>query len=497
VAGALTAATGALDPPPVASHEQRYRISAEVGYLLDRMIEQSDRPDAERDRLLAEARWWAGAHEQPLLTVVHRSFLARQLCLRCADSDGTWRNALSYIGDPDPLDRAVCGYDYDRAEITFGPESPLARPYGWADGTDCRVQAWYARTGMAAITTWLIAVARMATERGQRHLVLSNRLYHETGILFDTVRLQQVETRAYDDCDALLAAAAAASGPVVVFLDSSRPQGDAATVARVLREANPEQVSCVVWDNTCAPATESPFGADLPLTELATALLLIRSHAKLDQLGLEFCALGSMAMLAPAQAAARPAAQAWWEALDRFVPETLAVTGVCASPAAMRLLVALGLPNPRLSEPANEYLRAANTLAGQLLAEQLDPTGRYRVECSEHRCFVEIHILDLPGPENEIGVLPTWPAWDDLDRELTALEQDAARDAIPVWKSASFGFHYTGLSWYSSDVPPRPRGCPHTVLRLCVGMHDPEVTARVTELVVRRLVGKQAWGAPA
>jgi hypothetical protein len=473
-------------------------MSAEIGYLLDRMIRQARDPGAQRDRLVTEAAWWATAHEHPLLEAVRRGFLVRQLCLRSADSDGTWRNSLSYIGDPEPADKTVCTYDYDRAEVRFGPSSPLARPYAWAsggaddepEGQGGKVEAWYARTGMSAITAWLVTVARIASERGRRHLVLTNRLYHETGVLFDMARLELVEIRRYDDCDALLDATASAADPAVVFLDSSRPDGDAGTLSRVLREVDPGRVGCVVWDNTCAPAAASPFGAAISVQDLRSALLLIRSHAKLDQLGLEFCALGSIAMLSPAAATAEAAA--WREGMQRFIPDGLAVTGGCASPATLRLLAALGLPNPGLSVPANQRLREANILGGKLLAEGLGPAERYRVERNEHQCFVEVHILELPAP-SEVGGPTEWPAWDVLDRELTALEQSAAQDSIPVWKSASFGFHYTGLSWYAAEDPPRPQGHPHTVLRVCFGMHDPAITARVAGLVEERLMSKQAW----
>jgi hypothetical protein len=211
---------------------------------------------------------------------------------------------------------------------------------------------------------------------------------------------------------------------------------------------------------------------------------MLRSHAKLDQLGLEFCSLGSIALMS------RPATEglgaAWRTGFNRFMADSLAVTGACASPATLRLMASLGLPSPELSARGNRYLREANVLGGRLLAAGLNPSGRYVVEQSDHRCFVEIHILDLPAPDS-IGGPPTWPAWDEFNTELTGLEQLAAKQSIPVWKSASFGFHYTGLSWYAAEGPPRPQGQPHTVLRVCFGMHDPAVTAEVADLVVQHL----------
>lgn len=467
--------------------ESQYdRLAREVRYFLARVIDQPPLPGVAREDLLAELSWWSAGHQRPLLDAVRRSFQVRQLCLRTADGGGTWRTSVSYIGDVDPADRAVCTYDYDRADIKFEPTSPLARPYPWAVGADRTVDAWYSRTGMAAITAWLLAVARTGAEQGRR-LVLTNRLYHETGALFQAMDLTHVDLRRYDTIDELLQAAAAAEYPAVVFLDSSRPHGDAQAVSRVLTESDSGQVGCVVWDNTCAPAAQRPYAVTDGTAELDRTLLLVRSHVKLDQLALEFCPLGSITMIGGSADGPEPAA--WLDALRRFIPDCLMVTGGCASPATMRTLAALGLPNHELSAPANQLLREANRLAGRLLADGLDSTGRYRIEVNEHLCFVEIHLLELPGPEDPGSSAP-WAPWTELEAELTALERRAASQSIPVWKSASFGFHYTGLSWYGSDDGG---GAPHTVLRLCVGQHDPEVTAAVAGMVVDQLAARRSW----
>ncbi|SER03120.1 hypothetical protein [Actinokineospora terrae] len=487
-------------PPEGATGDpaQLDRMAEEVGHLLARLLAGAHPSVA--DRLLDEAAWWSDVSGASLLTAVQRGFAVRQLVLRTADSDGSWRNSLSYIGDPSGVDEAVCTYDYERAEVRFPPESPLARPYSWVRGEDCAVETWYARNGMSAITAWLIAVARMASERGRPHLVLTNRLYHETEILFHMARLSGVVVHKHDTVGELLTAAHAAEDPVTVFLDSSRPDGGAEAVTRVLRELDPGKVGCVLWDNTCCSSADNPFETvdghrestvESPVVraELNTTLVVLRSHAKLDQLGLELCSLGSVAMVTTeANTGEGPL---WLEGMQRFFADALAVTGACVSPATLRLLAAVDLPNEPLSARANRHLRAANVLAGAVLKDKLDGV-RYAVEENEHGCFVEVHLLELPGPE-PIGGPPTWPLWDDLDAELTLVEQHAARRSIPVWKSASFGFHYTGLSWYAAEDPPRPQGHPHTVLRVCFGMHDPAVTTEAAEIIAEHLTRKQSW----
>jgi hypothetical protein len=478
----------AATAPPPAGRAQRERLGDEVGYLLTRMREQCAGVPAQRARVDAELQWWLEAGGRSILECVQRSFVVRQLCLRLADSDGTWRNALSYIGDLDPADEVVCTYDYDRAEIRYTASSPLASPYAWTASAGASVRTWYARTGMSAITAWLIATSRIARDTGQRCTIFTNRLYHETTVLFGLAQLDGVEVRVLDDCAAIAQAARSAEAPAVVFLDSSRPDGGVGALRAILGDIDPGRVGCVVWDNTCAPADEHPFG-DLP-HGLRTSLLLLRSHAKLDQFGLEFCALGTLALMS--SPGLTDAARAFLAGLEKYLPDALAVTGGCASPATLRLLTALGLPEPELSARGNRVLRAANSLGAQLLRSALEPSGRYVIEENEHLCFAEIHVLDLPGPP-DFGAPVDWGPWRGFDQLLTEVEQHAAARAIPIWKSASFGFHYTGLSWYSGEDAPFPAGYRHTVLRPCFGMHDPEGVAQVVEILAGHLLAREDW----
>jgi len=479
---------------PQLEKPQVQRLCDEVNYLLTRMRQQSAGVPAQLAGIDAELQWWLGAETRSLFECVQRSFLVRQLCLRLAASDGTWRNALSYIGDIDPADAVVCTYDYDRAEILYTASSPLASPYAWTASVGAEVRTWYARTGMSAITAWLISTARIARDAGRQCTIFTNRLYHETAILFELTRLEGVEVRILDDSDAITAAARDAEAPAVVFLDSSRPDGDVGAVARILRDIDPERIGCVVWDNTCAPADEHPLADFVMPDVMRTSLLQIRSHAKLDQLGLEFCALGTLALMSSAMPT--DAARAVIEGLEKYLPQVLAVSGGCASPTTLRLLAALGLPESALSARGNRVLRAANALGAQLLRSALEPSGRYVIEENEHGCFAEIHILDLPGPP-DIGGPPVWDPWTGFDRLLTEVERHGAALAIPIWKSASFGFHYTGLSWYLGEDAPFPDNHPHTVLRPCFGMHDPDVTAQVVEILAEHLLGRPDWAADA
>ena len=172
---------------------------------------------------------------------------------------------------------------------------------------------------------WLISMARIGQDAGRRCTIFTNKLYHETAVLFELARLEWVEVRVLDDCDAIAAAARDAEAPAGVFLDSSRPDGDVRAVARILRDIDPERIGCVVWDNTCAPIGDHPFADPATPGAPRTPLLLLRSHAKLDQLGLEFCALGTLALVS--QPTATDAARGVIEGLDKYLPQALAVSG--------------------------------------------------------------------------------------------------------------------------------------------------------------------------
>jgi hypothetical protein len=472
------------------------RISEEMRYVLDRLIAAPGEPGLLRAELQAEAAWWRSAGDESLLAAVRRSFRTRQLCLRGAASDGTWRGSLSYIGDTDPADGAVCTYDYDRTEIKVPATSPLAQPYGWAAGAGLDVATWHGRTGMSMISAWFLTLARVAAHQQRDHVVVANRVYYETKVLFDTIRPAHVEVRVQGDGDDLLAAIAAADAPVIVLLDSSRPGGDARAVRRVLRGADPARVVCVAWDNTCAPATESPFGPGLSAADLPVPLVVLRSHLKLDQLGLEFSSLGTLVLMSPP---AGDGGRRWATDFTGFLPDLLGALGGWAPPASVRLLTCLGLPNPALATRASRHLRAANLLGGSVLAAELTPSGRYWVEENEHQYFVEIHIPELPAAISDF-------AGSALDQEMTRVEELAAQQSLPVWKSASFGFHYTAIAWHGSEPetaaagPADPAAArvsdtdvnspyePHTVLRIAFGGHEPAVTVEVAELISRYLL---------
>jgi len=436
------------------------------------------RPGASRDWLVEEAAWWRSTEPESVRDAVRRSFEARRLCITSAEAL-SWRNSLSYVGGtPDPLDTVICSHEYDRAEVELAPDAPLSHPYPWLRRFPARSKTLYTTSGMAAISGWLMGVACVAAERGRHHLVLTNQVYYETHRLFGLAGLRNVTFRSYAVLDELLAAMARARQPVVVLLDSTYPGGDPASVERVMRAADPARVGCVAWDSTCSPAVADPCAS---LASLPVALAVLRSHPKLDQLGLELCGFGSATIAY--EGPEEPHPSSWGSQLRSFVEAIMGVSGTFAPASSVRLMARSGvLPTPPLAVAANARVREANRVGRDALARELEPTGRFVVREYEHACFVTIHLLDPAAPTREA----------ELDAEVYALEALAAEHALAVWRSASFGFHYTALSAYEAKGPPETRGlAPHGVIRVGFGAHDGDVCEDIAMLVAGHLRGRR------
>ncbi|MEA2150695.1 MAG: hypothetical protein QOD69_2525 [Solirubrobacteraceae bacterium] len=426
---------------------------------------------------MEEAAWWRSSEPASVRDVVRRSFEARLLCISSEEAL-SWRNSLSYVGGtPDPLDTVICSHEYERAEVTLPPDGPLSHPYPWLRRVAAESKTLYTASGMAAIAGWLTGVAGVAAQRDQHHVVLTNQVYYETQRLFGLAGLQHVTIRGFAGLDEILDAMAQARQPVAVLLDSTYPGGDPASVARVMRAADPERVGCVAWDSTCAPAVADPCAS---LTSLPVALAVLRSHPKLDQLGLELCGFGSATIAYDGPAEPHPSS--WGSQLRFYVESVMEVSGTFAPASSVRLMARSGvLPVPPLAVDANARVRGANRIGRSVLARELEATGRFVVRAYEHACFVTIHLLGPAAPSRE----------DELDAEVYALEALGAQHGMAVWRSASFGFHYTALSAYEAKGPPETRGLPpHGVIRMAFGAHDPDVCEDVAVLVADYLRGR-------
>lgn len=145
-------------------------------------------------------------------------------------------------------------HEYERSDIVLRDDHPLAAPYPWAASRDVTLTVRYTGSGMAAIAAWYLALAKLTTDV----TVVTNTLYYETETLFELCPAAHVRVEPCADRDGFLRRLRTASGPVVAFLDSCQPFGDAAMVREVLARDDEPGPLAVVWDNACAPIAADP-----------------------------------------------------------------------------------------------------------------------------------------------------------------------------------------------------------------------------------------------
>jgi len=178
---------------------------------------------------------------------------------------------------------------YQRADLTVaGP--PI---YRRLDHTGYReVSTIYAASGMSSISTLLLALGRLL--RGAR-LIAPAGAYSET---LEAVVHYGGGLR-LDQAPPALAppptVAASNKEPRILLIDFSAPR-------RLVPPRRDERYDLIVFDTTCLSAGSARARRVLRWAAFVdTPIVLVRSHTKLDSLGLEYGRLGSAVLLAPAQ----------------------------------------------------------------------------------------------------------------------------------------------------------------------------------------------------
>lgn len=172
-------------------------------------------------------------------------------------------------------------YDYQRADLQVqGPSF-----YAFEDLEDAEVI--YTASGMAAISALLMALAK--TWPGADLITLPN-AYGETSELVDGyVRsLNRVElTESFEE----IVSVPAGSRPRILSLDSST----SSHLFEALLKCERPRVDLIVFDTTCFSGGSGRIRRVLDwASRAATAIVLLRSHTKLDSLGVEYGRFGSI-----------------------------------------------------------------------------------------------------------------------------------------------------------------------------------------------------------
>lgn len=312
-----------------------------------------------------------------------------------------------------PLDGATLSFSYLRTDLAVRkrPFAPWIYP-ALSSPRLCSVGV-LAAAGMSALAATLTAIDRAPGEK--RPLYLAPDTYFETRQLAESW-LHRLECRSGLP-DALPAGA-------VVLLDSISERDPLGWLEG--RALGP--LAAVLLDTSCYDAAapeiervvERCLGEGLPC-------VLLRSHIKLDALGLEYGRLGSIVTVLP-----RPcgrSASTFAQGLRRGALDFLAKTGAPFAPQSWFPLHSEPVAR-RLGARRNALMRENNLRAAAALAERIHPRSAARIRGYHHGCFLFLQ-----------------PPVDDWSMSFAAAARKALADAGVECRSApSFGYDFLAVT---------------------------------------------------
>ena len=374
--------------------------------------------------------------------------------LRANTSLHSW--AITETARPDAAQWQTGAYrlcfGYQRADLDV--DGPPIYPALEAHAKGCAVETLYTTSGMSAIAVLVHALVHV---HGHLDLHAHRGGYGETRELLERFR-ERVRFAPLTRRRNLPPAA----GARIVFLDS------VAGGLPHLDDPLPRDTAMIVCDTTCwwqesgrvARVVRWARRHDVPLA-------LIRSHAKLDGLGIEYGRLGSIVFS--------------WRRTGATLRDL-----VHAARDTVRLIGAAPIPAhlPPFTG-TDEYRRisarrtAAIITATRRLRDALRDTAVAPGLCTyAHGIYLTI----APGAALRIK---------DVKRVVDALCEALIAQGLPVGHAGSFGFDFVALEWFPDPSTRR------NVIRIAPGDLPASVMLRVAEGIVRWFALQTAGAAPA
>ncbi len=308
-------------------------------------------------------------------------------------------------------------FDYQRAdlEVTGEPIYPAL-----AGRSDVIHRTFYTASGMAAISAILLAL-RTAIKRFD--FIAPGGCYSET-----TELIEKFGAPARIICDGFTAT----SGSNILLLDSSVTEN----AEWYVESARQRKISAVLFDTTCLwsgsgrirRVLTQAFCAGLPV-------LLVRSHTKLDSLGVEYGRLGSIVTTASPRTSSRHGLQQLKKLMDTTA-DAVRLTGGAAIPAHFP---------PYAGRESYQKLGAARVAATQ----------------ANSRCLVRVLRKNLPSTNRlssySHGLFITFAPidWLTLESAREAAERlcrELAHAGVPARHAGSFGFDFVTAEWASNST---------------------------------------------
>lgn len=379
--------------------------------------------------------------------------------LRAERSRQSW--AITETARPE-VEHWRCGafrfsFEYQRADLDVqGP--PV---YGALDLARSRIaeETIYTGSGMSAIAALVTALLEV---RGSVEMIAPRGCYGETR-----------ELLARFDGRIRVVPLAKSRRPVrrtgeearVVLVDSSVP----VAFARWLNPMPPD-IDLVLFDTTCLAQDSSRVRTVVErATRARLPLALVRSHAKLDCIGIEYGRLGSIVL-----AWQRDGTAEWMRDLVREARSSVRLFGAAAIPAHFPPFSGIDAYHrcsiARTVAIIRNTRRMVRRLARGPLATSLTayPHGLY-------------FTLALRG---ELRIR-------DVKRAVTALCESLAVLGLPVKHAGSFGFDFVAVDWFPDPITQR------NVIRVASGDLPTAIVDRIAGGIDRWLSRQDAAGGPA
>jgi len=347
-------------------------------------------------------------------------------------------------------------YQRHNLQITGAPIYRDALEAIAADASSMREM--YMASGMGALTVVLLALNRAVASPW--YVVAFSDTYFETQHLIRQVASQMkpaVVSSAEDAIVALRSFAQVGDGGILLLYDSIT----AADNSNMIESLEPGSVDLILFDTTCYDSRSPRIRRVLERAqELALPIVLVRSHIKLDFLGVEYGRLGSASFFIPASTPERGVRLA--EALMSLAADMTAVTGLMALPYHLPP----GGDRPHFHEMNSrrlEKIMENNRCCSRYLAPLLASHDIHVMEY-HHQLFLSIEF--------------THPLSHDTIKELVDdLQTHMEENGLPVRRATSFGFDFIAVADFVDVRRNR------AVVRVALSDHPEPIVRRFTELL--------------